>query len=103
MSSLFPLSPRPSWYPAWQGVKDEGVSKTGMGKEKQVGLRRNLDKAFTTNPAVVLEADRWLKTVQEIRGTDKVCKRGLYKFETHEEADQWMEVMILRSSQESRL
>jgi hypothetical protein len=44
------------------------------------------------------EADQWLKTVQELRGGKKVCRKGLYKFRTFEEADQWMEEMILSSS-----
>lgn len=56
----------------------------------------------TPRPKIMLEADRLLKTVREIRGTGNVCKRGLYKFGTFEEADQWMEAMILSSSQESQ-
>jgi predicted xylose isomerase-like sugar epimerase len=73
-----------------------------MKKEKQVGLRRSRDKAIIPDPNILLEAEQWLKTVQQIRRTGKVCKRGLYRFGTFEEADQWMEAMILSSSQESQ-
>jgi hypothetical protein len=72
-----------------------------MKKEKQIGLRKCLDDPLMPSPEAILEADRWLETVQRIRGTKRVCKRGLYKFETFEEADEWMEAMIL-NSQESR-
>ena len=71
--------------------------------EKRVGSRRSRDEAVIPNPTIMLEADRWLKTVQEIRRSGKVCKKGLYRFGTFEEADQWMEAMILRVSQESQL
>jgi len=74
-----------------------------MDKEKRVGRRQSLDSAVEPGPQIMIEADRWLKTVEKVRGTGKVCKRGLYKFETFEEADRWMESMILRSSRESRL
>ena len=70
--------------------------------EKRVGSRRSLDEAVIPNPAIMLEADRWLKTVREIRRSGKVCKKGLYRFGTFEEADQWMEAMILSISQESQ-
>jgi len=74
-----------------------------MKKDKRVGLRQSRDESATLDSKIMLEADQWLKTVQQIRGTGKVCKKGLYKFETFEEADQWMEAMILRSTQGSRL
>ena len=59
-------------------------------REKQVGKRKSW------NPSLG-EADRWQKTVQQLRGEIGVCKRGLYKFKTFEEADQWMEAMIVSS------
>jgi hypothetical protein len=74
-----------------------------MRKDKRVGLRQSRDGAATLDSKIMLEADRWLKTVQQIRGTGKVCKKGLYRFGTFEEADQWMEAMILSSSQGSQL
>ena len=73
-----------------------------MDKEKRLSMRRCLEKAGIPGPNIMIEADQWLKTVQEIRGTRSVCKRGLYRFATFEEADKWMEAMILRSIQESR-
>lgn len=74
-----------------------------MRNDKRVGLRQNREEAATFDSKIMLEADRWLKTVQQIRGTGRVCKRGLYRFGTFEEADQWMEAMILSSTQESQL
>jgi len=73
-----------------------------MRKEKRVGLRHDYNEAAHFGSEIMLEADRWLKTVQAVRGTRRVCKKGLYKFETFEEADQWMETMILSSIQESQ-
>lgn len=72
-----------------------------MKEEKRVGLRRCYEDSRNPGPEIMFEADRWLKTVQEIRRTGKVARRGLYKFVTFEEADQWMEAMILESSRES--
>ena len=69
---------------------------------KRVGLRRGYDEGAPFDSKIMLEVDRWLKTIQQIRGTGKVCKKGLYRFGTFEEADQWMEAMILSSSQESQ-
>lgn len=71
--------------------------------EKRVGLRQGYDEAGLPTSKIMLEADQWLKTVQKIRRTGRVCKKGLYRFETFEEADQWMETMILSSIQESQL
>ena len=70
-------------------------------KEKQVGRRDN-DTTSMPPEMRIREADMWLRTVQELRGTNKVCKRGLFKFRTFEEADQWMEMMIVASTQESQ-
>jgi transcriptional regulator NrdR family protein len=74
-----------------------------MDEEKRLGMRRSLENAGIPAPSIMIEADKWLKTVQEIRRTRSVCKKGLYRFETFEEADRWMEAMILSSIQESRL
>jgi len=74
-----------------------------MREEKRVGLRRSRQTAATPDSKIMLEADWWLKTVQQVRGTGRVCKKGLYRFGTFEEADEWMEAMILSSSQGSQL
>ena len=64
-------------------------------RQKQIGKRRS----WKSSPD---EVDRWLKTVHQLRGKIGVCKKGLYKFQTFEEADQWMEMMILSSIRESQ-
>jgi hypothetical protein len=64
-------------------------------RQKQIGKR----KGWNPSPG---EADQWLKTVHQLRGGIGICPRGLYKFQTFEEADQWMEMMIIKSIRESR-
>lgn len=66
-------------------------------EEKRVGVRRSWDDGDIPTSVVMIEANRWLKTVQVIRGTGRVCRKGLYKFETFGDADRWMETMILSS------
>jgi hypothetical protein len=73
-----------------------------MRREKLIGNRKGLDDGILPPSKIVSEADQWLKTVDKLRCTKKVCKKGIYKFKTFEEADQWMEVMILQSSQGSQ-
>ncbi len=73
-----------------------------MRREKQVGRRKSLDAFVSVKHNLLSEADQWLKTVQRLRHARGVCKKGLYKFRTFEEADQWMEMMILSSTLESQ-
>ncbi len=73
-----------------------------MHREKQVGKRKSWDASVSLKHQFVSEADQWLKTVQRLRHARGVCKKGLYKFRTFEEADQWMEMMILSSTLESQ-
>ena len=70
------------------------------GKEKKVGKRKSLGSSINLKPSLLSEADQWLRTVNKLRGADGVCKKGIYKFKTFEEADKWMERMILSSIQE---
>lgn len=72
-----------------------------MSKEKKIGKRRGIDEGILPDSRIPLEANQWLKTVGKLRSTKKVCKKGLYKFKTFEEADQWMEMMILESTRGS--
>jgi hypothetical protein len=72
-----------------------------MFEEKRVGKRKSNDEFILPNSKITSEADEWLNTVRKLRCTKKVCRKGLYKFKTFEEADQWMETMIVHNSQES--
>lgn len=72
-----------------------------MYKEKRIGKRKNIEELILTKSEITSEADNWLNTVGMLRCTKKVCKKGIYKFKTFEEADQWMETMIIRNSLES--
>jgi hypothetical protein len=62
---------------------------------KIVGRRQGFD----TSPQA---AATWLKTINELRGNYGICPRGVYKFKTFEEADQWMLQMLVRSSLAAR-
>jgi hypothetical protein len=58
---------------------------------KVVGRRR-------LSPTTTLEdADRLLRTAWALRGTDRLVPRGLYRFETFEEAERWMIQMMART------
>jgi hypothetical protein len=70
--------------------------------QKTVGRRKNWDSQSFLDKGSYLEANQWLKTVQQVRGARVVCKKGIYKFKSFQEADQWMETMILNSIQESQ-
>ena len=72
-----------------------------MIKEKRVGKRKSNDEIILPDSKISSEADKWLNTVGMLRCTKKVCRKGVYKFKTFEEADQWMETMIVNNSQES--
>jgi hypothetical protein len=74
-----------------------------MNKEKRIGKRKNIEEYSLPNSEITSEADKWLNTVGMLRCTKKVCKKGIYKFKTFEEADQWMETMIVHNSLESLL
>jgi hypothetical protein len=68
-----------------------------MEELRQKRIRKR--KGWDSSPE---EADRWLKTVHQLRGGIGVCKRGPYKFQTFEEADQWIGMMIIGSIRESQ-
>jgi hypothetical protein len=36
------------------------------------------------------DADRLLRTAWAVRGTDKLAPKGVYRFKSFEEADEWM-------------
>jgi len=43
------------------------------------------------------EANRWLNTIKELRQGKGICPRGVYRFRTFEEADEWMTQMLIKS------
>ncbi len=48
-------------------------------------------------PATHEDADRLLRTAWAMRGNDRLVPRGVYRFETFEEADRWMIRMMART------
>jgi len=48
------------------------------------------------------EANRWLHTIAELRQGKGICPKGVYRFKTFEEADEWMNRMLALSSLETR-
>jgi len=47
-------------------------------------------------------ANTLLKTMQQLRGGVGICPRGVYRFKTFEEADEWMIKMLAQSTRASR-
>jgi len=43
------------------------------------------------------DTDQLLRTAWAVRGTDKLVPRGLYRFRSFEEADEWMTRMTART------
>lgn len=65
-------------------------SRTGQPTMKVVGRR----KIGLSTPE---DTDRLLRTAWAVRGTDKLVPRGLYRFRSFEEADEWMTRMTART------
>lgn len=64
-------------------------------KIKVVGRRQGFD----TSPEAAAE---WLRTIHKLRGHTGVCPKGVYRFKTFEEAEQWKIKMLARSSLAAR-
>jgi hypothetical protein len=47
-------------------------------------------------------ANTLLKTMQQLRGGKGICPRGVYRFKTFEEADEWMMKMLTQSTRANR-
>ena len=45
------------------------------------------------------EANRWLKTIATLRNSKGICPKGVYRFKTFEEADEWMTKMLAIKTQ----
>lgn len=63
-----------------------------MEKVKTVGRRSGEIGTSSKESAV------WLNTIRQLRGNKGICPRGVYKFKTFEEANEWVYKMIARSS-----
>lgn len=63
-----------------------------MDQIKIIGKRRQRETE-TENDYDIL-----LKTLQVLRGYYGICPKGVFRFSTFEEADQWMLQMITKSS-----
>ena len=53
----------------------------------------------TMNPSWQ-DANRWLHTIGKLRKGKGICRKGDYRFKTFEEADEWMNQMLVKSSLE---
>lgn len=47
-------------------------------------------------------ADVLLRTMRQLRGGRGICPRGVYRFESFEEAHEWMIKMIAQSTRANR-
>jgi len=66
------------------------VNKADDWKVRVVGRRQGFD----TSPQA---ANEWLRSIHKLRGGAGVCPRGVYRFKTFEEAEQWKIKMLARS------
>lgn len=66
-------------------------------KVKIVGRRVGFDTASQEMEARWKTADEWLRTIKKLRGGAGVCPRGVYRFKTFKEAEQWKIEMLARS------
>lgn len=66
-------------------------------KVKIIGRRLGFDAASRGTEARWKNADEWLRTIHKLRGGAGVCPRGVYRFKTFEEAEQWKIKMLARS------
>src|SRR5215216_1844659 len=88
-----PESPSSPGEGGWAGTGEEG--RGGEGSQvrytepamKVVGKR----KIGKTTPE---DADRLLRTAWAVRQTDKLVPKGLYRFRTFQEAEEWMTRMM---------
>ena len=48
------------------------------------------------------EANRWLNTINEVSQGKGICPRGVYRFRTFEEADEWMTQMSKKRFHETK-
>lgn len=48
------------------------------------------------------EANRWLHTIAHLRGGKGICPKGVFRFKSFEEADEWMIKMLAKNSLETR-
>jgi hypothetical protein len=74
------------------------LRKIGSGQDEakiKIAGRRSGKIAPTLDNAEIL-----LNTMRQLRGGRGICPRGVYRFKTFEEADEWMLKMIARSSLE---
>lgn len=66
-------------------------------KVKIVGRQLGYDTTFQGTEARWKTANEWLRTIHKLRGEAGVCPRGVYRFKTFEEAEQWEIEMLARS------
>lgn len=71
--------------------------KSNEWKVKIVGRRLGFDTASQGTQARWKTAAEWLRTIHKLRGGAGVCPRGVYRFKTFEEAEQWKIEMLARS------
>ncbi len=48
------------------------------------------------HPGGLAAADNLLRLVQQTPGGQDLCPKGVYRFKSHEEADEWMMKMLTR-------
>lgn len=75
---------------------DKQIFNDEPSKIKIVGKRSGKIAPTLENVTILID------TMRQLRGGRGICPRGVYRFKTFEEADEWMLKMIARSSLANR-
>ncbi|MDZ7362081.1 MAG: hypothetical protein ONB46_15350 [candidate division KSB1 bacterium] len=67
-------------------------------EEKRTMAMKVVGTRAGTTAATLENANTLLKTMQRLRGSKGICPRGVYRFKTFEEADEWMMKMLAQST-----
>ncbi|MCI0697811.1 hypothetical protein L0337_38160 [candidate division KSB1 bacterium] len=75
---------------------DKQIFNDEPSKIKIVGKRSGKIAPTLENVTILID------TMRQLRGGRGICPRGVYRFKTFEEADEWMLKMIAQSSLANR-
>ncbi len=70
-----------------------------MKKDTGIKIVGKRSGQFASSPE---SADVLQHTMRQLRGGRGICPRGVYRFESFEEAHEWMVKMIAQSTRENR-
>lgn len=78
-------------------IVDQPVINVEDPVGKTVGRRR-----LTNAAACSMELQQLVNHVRQTQGYGGICRRGVYRFRSHEEADRWLTTQIVQRAIEAR-